>query len=361
MKLIKYKFSLQDSDKYSVNQVNFDWVDLQDTNLFVGKNASGKTTLTQVLTTVKNTLLPSSSLATGDLCIELKSEDGRIFKYEVECGIKNDSTEVVKENLSINGRPFLERDESTTAIRTATEDSFIFINPPINNTVIQVRRDAKQHPFFEELALWAKGIYLIKFADAHPNSLLFGNNAGINSKEISNAIESLTELEKAQILDEFNTLGYEVRLINFVKEGEQTVLYIQQEGVKFSIRQDAMSQGMFRSLLLLIYLQYLIEKQGATLIIIDDLCEGLDYDRATILGKLVFAKMKSKQIQFISTSNDSFLMNAIDIKEWNIITRYENKITSFNYENSRQQFEQFQFTGLNNFQLFASNYLIEGK
>lgn len=114
---------------------------------------------------------------------------------------------------------------------------------------------------------------------------------------------------------------------------------------------------MYRSLFLLIFLHHLIETEKAGMIIIDDLCEGLDYDRATKLGKLIFSKMHDSKIQFIATSNDYFLMNAVDVKSWNIIYREDNVIKVNNYCNSKEKFDNFRLSGLNNFDLFSSNYL----
>ncbi|MDX2432335.1 MAG: hypothetical protein QNK35_15465, partial [Bacteroides sp.] len=45
--------------------------------------------------------------------------------------------------------------------------------------------------------------------------------------------------------------------------------------------------------------------------------------------------------------------------------REGNKISLFNYENSREIFEEFKFTGLNNFDFYASEFfksgLVEGE
>jgi hypothetical protein len=90
--------------------------------------------------------------------------------------------------------------------------------------------------------------------------------------------------------------------------------------------------------------------------VIDDICEGLDYERSTQLGKLVFEKLTKNNIQAIVTSNDSFLMNVIDIKYWNVLRREGNTIKALNYQNNREQFDKFRMTGLSNFDFFTSKY-----
>ena len=60
------------------------------------------------------------------------------------------------------------------------------------------------------------------------------------------------------------------------------------------------------------------------------------------------------------STNDSFIMNAVDIEHWAVIVREGNKISLFNYENSREIFEEFKFTGLNNFDFYASEFFKSG-
>ena len=60
------------------------------------------------------------------------------------------------------------------------------------------------------------------------------------------------------------------------------------------------------------------------------------------------------------STNDSFIMNAVDIENWAVIMREGNKISLYNYENSREIFEEFKFTGLNNFDFYASEFFRSG-
>jgi hypothetical protein len=53
-------------------------------------------------------------------------------------------------------------------------------------------------------------------------------------------------------------------------------------------------------------------------------------------------------------------MNAVDIESWAVIVRDGNKISLFNYENSKEIFEEFKFTGLNNFDFYASEFFKSG-
>jgi predicted ATPase len=95
-------------------------------------------------------------------------------------------------------------------------------------------------------------------------------------------------------------------------------------------------------------------------VIIDDIGEGLDFTRAKQLVQLLIAKAKDAGIQLIMSTNDSFIMNAVDIENWAVIVREGNKIHLFNYENSKEIFEEFKFTGLNNFDFYASEFFRSG-
>ena len=114
---------------------------------------------------------------------------------------------------------------------------------------------------------------------------------------------------------------------------------------------------MMRSLCLLIYIEYLISKNKTATLLIDDLGEGLDYKRAIELGKLLFKLCEENNIQLIVTSNDSFLMDVVNINYWNVLTRKGKVITALNKFNQPELFEDFKFTGLSNFDFFSSDYI----
>jgi hypothetical protein len=85
----------------------------------------------------------------------------------------------------------------------------------------------------------------------------------------------------------------------------------------------------------------------------------LDYDRATCLGKFVFDICEKNDIQLIATSNDSFLMEVIDIKYWNVLQRKKNKVTGISQAQYPALFKAFRFTGLSNFDFFSSDFIAQ--
>ena len=136
---------------------------------------------------------------------------------------------------------------------------------------------------------------------------------------------------------------------------------IKEKDLKCEIDQTQMSQGMFRAIALIIIMQQLIRLNRSCTVIIDDIGEGLDYKRSTKLIKLLVSKMVNSNIQLIVTSNHRFMINAIDLKYLNILDRVGHKVKSYNYQNSKQLFEDFKFTGLNNFDLFTGKMYDNGK
>ncbi len=52
-----------------------------------------------------------------------------------------------------------------------------------------------------------------------------------------------------------------------------------------------------------------------------------------------------------------FLMDVVDIAHWNVLQRNGNLVTALNIKNQPELFEKFRYTGLSNFDFFASDYI----
>jgi hypothetical protein len=94
----------------------------------------------------------------------------------------------------------------------------------------------------------------------------------------------------------------------------------------------------------------------STCILIDDIGEGLDYERSTALIKLLINKCLKSKSQIVLTTNDKFIMNNTDLEYWNVIIRDKGIISLVNKKKDPILFEQFRFTGLNNFDFFSTGY-----
>jgi len=350
-----------------VNPLKTESIELEDINLLVGKNASGKSTLAQQLYGFA-LMLKGNFLRLGRFHIELESTDKSVYKYTCDVTVTKSGITIF-ETLFQNENILIERKNTEAKIFSVSFGVPITINPPNNKLVHQVRRDEKDHPYLEEIVKWAENVHSFKFGHIHSTSFLkpfdskgevvinAENLTSINEKDLNKILGDLTDETKLKIKEEFNSLGYNIQLLSVRQLGNQNAIYVKENELPFEILQQALSQGMYRSLFLLIFIHHLIEKEHAKMIIIDDLCEGLDYDRATKLGKLLFSRMEENKIQFVATSNDYFLMNVVDVKYWNIVHREGNQIKVHNYSNSKEKFDKFRVSGLNNFDLFSSNFL----
>jgi len=374
MKVLKFSYEFREIDGFDFNPVKTELIEFCDTNLLVGKNASGKSTIVSELYNLADILKGTSpGLQLGKYYIELEYNPKVVYKYFYNVTIKpNHGGIEISEKLEQNDSILINRHNSEAEIYSNNEKTLIKINPPTPKLVHQVRRDEKDHPYLEHIIIWAESVHSFKFGHIHSSSfirtnvdkssaLAFDELTSLKGKDLNIILNDLNDESKSKIISEFNSLNYDVELMNIkdqaLDKDIQSVIYIKENNLKYEIHQSKLSQGMFRTLFLLIFIHHLIEKEKAGMIIIDDLCEGLDYDRATKLGKLIFSKMHNSKIQFIATSNDYFLMNAVDVKSWNIIYREGNVIKVNNYCNNKDKFDNFRLSGLNNFDLFSSNYL----
>ena len=94
---------------------------------------------------------------------------------------------------------------------------------------------------------------------------------------------------------------------------------VRERGVNGVIDQREMSQGMFRALSILIQVNYSQLAHRANCILIDDIGEGLDFDRSARLIELLRDKAKESSFQLIMSTNDQFVMNHVPLEEWSVL------------------------------------------
>jgi hypothetical protein len=173
---------------------------------------------------------------------------------------------------------------------------------------------------------------------------------------------------RKRIINSMQDIGYELSNIGVTSDlaplpmsipgvNNGLVLYIGEKNSRAAIRQHEMSQGMFRALSLVIQITYNALKYMSTSILIDDIGEGLDFERSTSVIKLISRIAEEKKTQIIMSTNDRFVMNAVPLKYWQVIQRKGGKCQVFNYQNSKEKFDEFEYTGLNNFDFLRTDFL----
>jgi len=371
------KFTFRENEGEKIEWL-IDNVMLSKINLIVGKNSSGKTRTLNAISELVDFLTGTS---------QMPKERGRyhvVFQkaqQEVELHVDYAGGIVVKEELTWDGEKVLERTEGSGWIvyKGLKEPIKLEFGIPQNMLACFAKRDKLQHPFLEELFQWAYNMRRFNFSgDLGKN--MYALKGAFEEEEIdfrdTNAslvpvlylgLEDYTNFRE-QVMQDMKEIGYHlidtgiVRFSgrNYSQEQDRYAVYTIESGLEKQVTQRDMSQGMFRAFSVIVRLNRYIESGHSGCIIIDDIGEGLDFSRAKLLVNLLVRKSESSNIQLIMSTNDSFIMNAVDIEHWAVMHRDGNKIHLYNYENSREIFEDFKFTGLNNFDFYASEFFRSG-
>ena len=367
---------------------------LSQTNLIVGKNASGKSRI------VKSIYLLSQLLSAGDiieahndewhLCFDIDQPESKTeYILKIEKGL------VVQEKLIMYGEGneplLLERDRSGEGTIFAKElNKKIKFQTPKAELAAVKRRDSIQHPFLEKLYQWSNSLRFYEFGTplgknfmtlmSYPRIKLSDNKRELKSY---NSVVSIFQVGKQEIGDKFiqaiisdmKEIGYNLSDIGtkipsaierdfstyntLDGDGLPEFIYVKEEDLNFVTEQSDISQGMFRALSLLIQINYSLLASKPSCIVIDDIGEGLDYQRSSSIIKILIDKAQTGLIQLIMTTNDEFIMNGVPIEYWSLIERTPGSAKLHNIYNSRDKIEEFKFIGLNNFDLFTSEFLLQ--
>ena len=364
---------------------------LSQTNLIVGKNASGKSRIVRAIHTLSELLSESGSLAP-----QPKSYEWRLLfdierpEEKTEYILKIEKGLVIKEKLIIGSKsnePLLDRDESGegTIFAKKIKQNIDFQTDKTELAVVK-RRDSIQHPFLENLYQWSNSLRFYEFgAQLGKNTMahirftmeLLKNQTDFKDSNVVVGIFVIGKQEIGEpfiqaILSDMREIGYKLSeigtkvpsLINpdisvDSPDNLPQFLYIQEEDLTSVTEQSEISQGMFRALSLFIQINYSLLASKPSCIVIDDIGEGLDYQRSSSIIKILIEKAERGLVQLIMTTNDEFIMNGVPIEYWSLIERTPGSAKLHNIYNSREKIEEFKFIGLNNFDLFTSEFLLQ--
>lgn len=356
-----------------------DDVNLGEINLIVGKNSSGKTRTLNALSDLVSMLRGKGTSATGPVSYEMLFRNSEnMMKYELEYDLET----IRMERLYVGDELVLERGEAGNGIikYEATPGTiFLEFEIPHDQLACYAKRDRLQHPFIEIIHGWAISLRRFDFS-GDLGKTRYALKSSFDPKEMdwsitNNTLVPVLTIAEEQfpqfrelILNDMREISYALEdfgIIHFSERFSNTsqdryAVYTTETGLEKQVTQRDMSQGMFRAFSVLTQLNYYILCGHKGFVIIDDIGEGLDFTRAKQLVQLLIRKAKKARIQLIMSTNDSFIMNAVGIENWAVLMREGNKISLFNYENSREIFEEFKFTGLNNFDFYASEFFRSG-
>lgn len=328
-----------------------------EVSLIVGKNAVGKSKTIQVLNKLTGVILQQREIAKYEsfgyklIFCNGDSELRYTFAY-IEGVVKFEKLE------NNQGQVFIDRNENETTYYSEK------INPPTNKLTLNVRRDTVLYPQIEEIIEWAELSYGLLFNGINPASDDISSfNIMSKCDDLITMFEKLDDQTKNKIQEELNQLDYKIDKLEVEEIAQKfKILHIEERNVRNYLWEASLSQGMQRTLFLIVFINYIsTHKSNTKTIVIDDFCEGLDYDRTIKLGKYLYNFCIENKIQLITTSNDSFLMDVVSLKYWNILQRDGEKVTAININNTPKLFDDFEFTGLSNFDLFSSDFIARHK
>jgi AAA15 family ATPase/GTPase len=376
LKAIKYCRYKGDKNQWciegqSVNSEEKQWLTLNQINLVVGRNASGKTKTIQIIRQIADLLagdVKLSDLIYETSTSELWFQDGSDqINYFLD--IKNGK--VIQETLKINDIERLNRANGELFYQEIGKNLSFQTD---DDSLALLRRDSKQQPFFENLYTWGKNLSHYQFGGQLGKNTFIKDKIDeteIDLKEGSDVTKifvkgkrsSFSEQFKNAIVNDMEKIDYPISRIDAMPLKNLPMgfgLNVQEMELDDVTDQIEMSQGMFRALSLLIQLNYSLLAKIPSCILIDDIGEGLDYERSKGLIDLIIDKVKGSSVQVIMTTNDQFVMDKIPLEYWSVIQRIKNKSVFYNYANAKQTFDDFVFTGLNNFDFFATDFFIRG-
>ncbi len=360
--------------KGAKNEWSLAHTNLGQINLVVGQNASGKTRTVHIVSNLAKLISGKikPSFLSSDYSVIFRQDNGVKIKYNLVISNK----EVYKEELIIGGEVFLKRSKDGKGkIYTSQLKKMVDFKSP-NTEMISTRHDSLQYPFLVDLHNWSNNMNVYLFGTPLGQNTLLISDDKLNDQKI-NEVENVLRIFKKgkeeygikftkQVIKDMGAIGYKIKSIDLDKPNNVVAnigllaLYVQEQGVGESINQMDISQGMFRALSLIIQINYFSLLSKSSCIVIDDIGEGLDFERSTKLIQLLIKKAEESSVQLVMSTNDRFVMNNVPLKYWSVIQREVKGSKIYNYQNSKKIFDEFEFTGLNNFDFFAKKFFEKG-
>lgn len=349
---------------------------LHQINLIVGKNSSGKSRTLNVIDGLSILILnPTLTYITGYYSAQFVDDQSNIYTLVIQY----EEGKIRKEYLTVNSEVKIDRDDKSGKIFNSQIKDFLSFDLPENQLACS-RRDRIQYPYLEKLFDWADTVRHFHFNTPLGKNYFYfpekttSNLKPLKLKETDKVIETFYVAEKnfgstykKNVIDDFNRIGYSIeditvtefpniRIDSDVITKSPVALEVKEIDRSGTTDQHSMSMGMFRALSIVIFFNYYEVSKIEGCIMIDDIGEGLDFEKSTNLINLLIEKAGRSKVQLLMSSNDKFVMNNTSLEYWQILKRQRQKVRLFNKENSSEKFEDFKYLGINNFDFFRSEF-----
>lgn len=358
-----YEWSIEDKDG---NPAEF-----QNINLFVGKNAVGKSRTLSILCDIAHLL--SGKIDISDLKFPnvkyqiILREDSTTYEYQTVI----EDFSIRSEILLINGVEKINRNNKTIFSEKIKENQVFDLSDAVFFT--SLHDNAEDYPYIAEIYEWSNALRYYTFTNqVEKNTLLISENEfdnlllakGLNPDNIiplfsKGKQEFGTEFIQA-IISDMKKIGYPISDVDLLRNKKGIGISVQEDELPTPTLQVDMSQGMFRALAFIIQLNFALMSKISVCLLIDDLGEGLDFARSKSLIDILIHKINNSYIQIFITTNDRYIMNKIPLRYWTVIERLPKCSVFYNYANSKEVFEDFKYTGLNNFDFLATDFYLHG-
>lgn len=350
-------------------------------NLLVGKNATGKTRTLRIIKVLSNLLSgQKKDLVNGRWDAEFVQEDVR-FHYTLNIKDQQVLSEKLLRVRAGRKKMLLQRRKNGSGQLWAEKSKrSVDFQSPQDQIVAVARRDKIQHSYFIPLVDWGKAVFFFPFGrELGAQTLLLkvedpAQKQLFDPKDTSMVVDIFQRGEKefgnkfvTDVVSDMQQIGYLVDkievdtptgvIVSRPIPGKLLSLNVKEKDLRCITEQMYISAGMFAALSVIVQINYLIRSLSPSCFIIDDIGEGLDYERSCAIIDVLIDKASKYSIQLIMSSNDRFVMNRVPLQMWTILNRKGSVVKGFNIHNSAKKFEQFRFTGMSNFDLFATNYL----
>jgi hypothetical protein len=351
---------------------------LKQQNIIVGTNTSGKSRTLRAIHNLAR-FIKQEQFFIGSFRAVFSSEQG-LFEYQLITAPAGVTFE--KLTLRVKQEPILllqrEADGSGRIAKfseqKAAPENFRI---PKNTLAINQKRDIDAFPYLELFHGWANSVFYFPFGtQMGQNSFLVSQTPippGItDSTQVVSAFKLGMHIGGPNfpnlVCEQMNDIGYAVTelssaIIPFQRQQQLFPLPIpialeeltlSEQNVVSPIPQVELSQGIFRTLSLIIQILTTVATNKQACILIDDLGEGLDFQRSSKLAKCIQRIVGLNQL--IVTSNDQFILNAFPMDKWLLLKREGSHVRGIYKEANPELFQEFEETGLANFDFLTYDF-----
>lgn len=370
LKALKYKRLDGNPKEWSLEDRNEEAIQFGNLNLIVGRNATGKSRTLGIIREIGELLSLRKTI--GD--IPFKDDKYFVYldnngdKYEYVLEIEDNT--IVNERILVNDVCKLDRKAGKIFSEKTKEFTVLVLEP--KSLAVEQHTDLA-FPFLDNLFMWGRSVYKANFTNQIEKKQ-FGKSMTELESCMTEDIQSSQDLLNMffmakrmygknfedKVFEDMNALEYPISSIEIQEGKKGTSIAVQEEELDAPTSQFEMSQGMYRALSFIVQLNCALLNESSICILIDDLGEGLDFARSKQLISLIIKKIKDSNIQLFLTTNDRLMMNTIPIKYWTVLERNPKKTIAYNYPNSKDNFEDFKYTGLSNFDFLTTLFYING-